>query len=109
MKRGVTFQWGVPSYRETVKKENEMDDRTNILICLGASTAANCIPCFEHYFGKAEALNLSPDVIQEAVDLASKVKNGAHIATKTGLERIMGKKPQATQSCCEKSDPSCCG
>ena len=47
-----------------------MDERTMILICLGAATAANHVPCFEHYYKKAESLNLTTEEIQEAVDLA---------------------------------------
>ena len=30
-----------------------MDEKTSLLICLGASAAANCIPCFEHYHKKS--------------------------------------------------------
>ena len=51
-----------------------MDEKSKLLICLGAATAANCIPCFEHYFGKAKAGGLKNEEIQEAVDLASQVK-----------------------------------
>jgi len=88
-----------------------MDDRTGILVCLGASAAANCVPCFEHYLGRARALDLSDRDIQEAVDLAGKIKNGAHVATRTHLDKIMGREVQATKStktCCERPDPSCC-
>ena len=85
-----------------------MDERTAILICLGAATAANCVPCFEHYFGKAEALNLTAEDIQEAVDLAAKVKSGAQIAMRGSSARTMGQEPQEAPSCCEKSDGSCC-
>ena len=55
-----------------------MDEKTSLLICLGASTAANCIPCFEHYHKKASAAGLTSDEILEAVELANKVKSGAH-------------------------------
>jgi alkylhydroperoxidase/carboxymuconolactone decarboxylase family protein YurZ len=48
-----------------------MDERTRALICLGAATAAICIPCFEHYFGMTDSVGLTPGEIQEAVDLAS--------------------------------------
>jgi hypothetical protein len=84
-----------------------MDERTTILICLGAATAANCIPCFEHYSRKAETLNLAAEDIQEAVDLASKVKSGAQIAMRGSIAKIMGHKTQEAPSCCEKSDSSC--
>jgi len=85
-----------------------MDDRTGILVCLGASAAANCVPCFEHYLGRARALDLSDCDIHEAVDLAGKIKNGAHVATRTHLDKIMGREVQATNSCCERPDPPCC-
>jgi len=85
-----------------------MDERTAILICLGAATAANCIPCFEHFFKKAEALSLTEEDIQEAVDLAYKVKSGAQIAMRGSIGSIMGPKTQEAPSCCEKPDGSCC-
>ena len=68
-----------------------MDDRERLLICLGAATAANCVPCFQHYFKKAETLNLTTEEIQEAVDLANKVKSGAQIALRESIGKIMGR------------------
>lgn len=35
-----------------------MDKRTRVLICIGAATAANCEPCFEHFYGNAQELGL---------------------------------------------------
>ena len=84
-----------------------MDERTSILICLGAATAANCVPCFEHYFRKAEALNLTAEDIQEAVDLAGKVRSGAQIAMRGSIARTIGQEPRETSGCCEKSGDSC--
>ena len=54
-----------------------MDERTSLLICLGASAAANCIPCFKHYHQKSSAAGLTPEEILEAVELAYKVKSKA--------------------------------
>jgi len=84
-----------------------MDERTTILISLGAATAANCVPCFEHYFRKAEALNLTAEDIQEAVDIAGKVKSGAQIAMRGSIRKIIGQEVQEAPSCCEKSGSSC--
>ena len=67
-----------------------MDEKTELLICLGASTAANCVPCFEHYFKKASSIGLSSEEIQGAVELASKVKNGAHVVMRGSIRNIMG-------------------
>ena len=77
-----------------------MDERTTILICLGAATAVNCVPCFEHYFKKAKAINLTAGEIQEAVDLASKVKSGAQIAIRGSIDKIMGKESQESPCSC---------
>lgn len=85
-----------------------MDDRTRVLISLGASTAANCVPCFEHYFAKAEASSLSAEDIQEAVALAEKVRSGAQISMRTSIERIRGGEGGLASPCCEESERSCC-
>lgn len=47
-----------------------MDERTKVLISLGASVAANCVPCFEHFLGKTEAARLTPEEIREATEIA---------------------------------------
>ena len=86
-----------------------MDERTKLLICLGAATAANCIPCFEYYYGKAKTMSLAPDEIQEAVDLASQVKKGAHMAIKNCINGIMGEEKEFTLPCDRQASKSCCG
>ena len=85
-----------------------MDERVRVLICLGAATAANCIPCFEYYFGKAEAVGLSSEEIQGAVDLAGQVKKGAHMALKNTVNDLMGRKKEYALSCDGQSGGSCC-
>ncbi len=85
-----------------------MDERRRALICLGAATAANCVPCFEHYFGKAKATGLSPEEIQEAVDLASQVKKGAHLATRNSISEIMGREKETPLPCNQQANSSCC-
>ena len=67
-----------------------MDDRTKLLVSLAAAVAANCIPCFEYLFCEAQAAELTREEIQAAVDLASQVKNGAHIALKNTMNDLMG-------------------
>lgn len=84
-----------------------MDEGTSILICLGAATAANCVPCFEHYLTKAQALKLAQEDIQEAVYLSGKVKSGARIAMRASIAKTMGGEIQEASSCCEKSRGSC--
>ena len=86
-----------------------MDERTKVLICLGASNAANCIPCFEHYFGKAKAVGLTFEEIQEAVNLSGQVKKGAHLAVKNGINDVMGQEKEYALPCDRQTNSSCCG
>ena len=66
-----------------------MDERTEILVCLAASVASNCVPCFEHYHKRASATGISPDTIEEVVELARKVQNGAHVALRATTESLL--------------------
>ncbi len=86
-----------------------MDERTKILICLGAATAANCVPCFEHYYGKANDAGMTAEEIHEAINLASQVKKGAHLALKTGIRQIMGEVGEVNLPCSSQPRNTCCG
>ncbi len=66
-----------------------MDEKKGILISIGAAAAVNCIPCFEHLYFHAKSLKLEDKEILEAVDIAVKVKNGAHVAIKSSIDEIM--------------------
>jgi alkylhydroperoxidase/carboxymuconolactone decarboxylase family protein YurZ len=67
-----------------------MDERSRILVCLSAAAAANCIPCFVHYQGKADAAGLTSDEILEASELAEKVKSGAHAVMREHVRNAVG-------------------
>jgi len=84
-----------------------MDEKTSLLICLGASTAANCIPCFEHYHKKASAAGLTSEEVLEAVELATKVKSGAHLVMRNSIKSFMGQETSPA-SCGLGSSKSCC-
>lgn len=86
-----------------------MDERTKILICIGAATAANCIPCFEYYFGKAQAAGITDEEIREATDLASQVKKGAHMALRNTISNVMGREKEYSMPCERPGGRSCCG
>jgi alkylhydroperoxidase/carboxymuconolactone decarboxylase family protein YurZ len=86
-----------------------MEERTELLVCLGAATAANCVPCFEHYYKKAQDLGLASEQVQVAVDLANKVKKGAHITMRDSISDIMKRDGQNDQHCGPRSNASCCG
>ena len=84
-----------------------MDEKTKLLIALGAATAANCIPCFEHLYYEAGVAGLTSKEIQEVVGLASKVKNGAHIALKNSINDMMGSEETYDLPCSSQSGGSC--
>lgn len=66
-----------------------MDEKTELLICLGAATAANCVPCFQYYFKKASAAGVEGAQVLKAVELATKVKAGSDIFMRKSVRGIM--------------------
>jgi len=86
-----------------------MEDNTEILISLGASTAANCVPCFEYYYKKATAKGLRRDDIEKAVEIGNKVKTGSSIAMTKSMRSIMGCDGEANpQEESPTASPPCC-
>lgn len=86
-----------------------MEEKYRILVALGAATAANCVPCFEHYYSKATEIKLMDKDIQEAVDLGNQMKTGAQMAVRNCISEIMGMgKRNAIPSSGLPSMPSCC-
>jgi len=85
-----------------------MDEKTSLLICLGASAAANCIPCFEHYHKRASAAGLTSEQILEAVELANKVKSGAHLVMRNSIKNYLGQEAPISPCGCAPSRSSCC-
>jgi AhpD family alkylhydroperoxidase len=88
-------------------RNERMDEKTKILISLGASAAANCIPCFEHHHGKALKTGLSNGEIEEAVEVAMQVKNGAHLTTRRFIDKALESKGEVPRSNCTPG-ASCC-
>ena len=89
------------------KEGMTMEEKTKLLIALGAATAANCIPCFEHLYYEAGVAGLTSEEIQQVVDLASKVKNGAHIALKNSINDMMGSEERSDLPCSAQSGGPC--
>lgn len=84
-----------------------MDEKTKLLVSLGASVAANCVPCFEHFLGKTPAAGLTPEEIREATEIADQVKNGARISIMKSIRDMIG--GEGASPCKSKSERSCCG
>ncbi len=85
-----------------------MEEKTSLLICLAASTAANCIPCFEHYHKKAAAVGLTAEEILEAVELAGRVKSGAQMVMRNSIQKFMGRETTPLACGCTPSGSQCC-
>jgi AhpD family alkylhydroperoxidase len=85
-----------------------MDEKTKIVVALGVSTALNCIPCFQHYFGKAEKMGLTSEEIKEAVEMANQVKNGANLTIKAAVYDCIGLRKQNPPTCGDSPNACCC-
>ncbi|UCE35315.1 MAG: hypothetical protein JSV55_09930 [Deltaproteobacteria bacterium] len=85
-----------------------MEERIELLVCLGAATAANCVPCFEYYHAKAAEVGLASQEILKAVELATQVKKGAHMAMKNSVNGIMGQERRYDLPCTAKAGTTCC-
>ena len=51
-----------------------MDSKTQVMVALGAAIGVNCIPCFDHLYGKAKEVGLGEDDIRDIILTAYKVK-----------------------------------
>jgi alkylhydroperoxidase/carboxymuconolactone decarboxylase family protein YurZ len=91
-----------------VKGDNIMDEKTELLICLGAATAANCVPCFDYYFKKASAAGIPFEEVRIAVELACKVKTGAGIIMKNSIRDTTGQDWESEQAGDGKTAHPCC-
>jgi alkylhydroperoxidase/carboxymuconolactone decarboxylase family protein YurZ len=87
-----------------------MDDKTSVLVCLGAAIAANCVPCFRHYYEEAVRIGLGASEIDAAVTLGAKVKTGANIAVMNAVAQTTrrGERPDAACGDSAAASPSCC-
>ncbi len=78
-----------------------MDEHSEILTAIGAATAANCGPCFEHYYAKADKLGIGKEDVQKAVNIAVRVRGGAHMVMKGAIQDIMkAESPPREAACC---------
>lgn len=87
-------------------EEDAVDEKTSVLVCLGAAVSANCVACFHHYHGEALRIGLDSSDIDAAVALAGKVKTGANIEVMNAVARARGRARQGAP--CGEPAPSCC-
>ncbi len=84
-----------------------MDEKTRLLVCLGAAAAANCIPCFDYYHQKAQACGLAPADVQEAVECAYKIKNNINMLMKNSIRSLTGQEGDVCPLPADKCSPKC--
>jgi alkylhydroperoxidase/carboxymuconolactone decarboxylase family protein YurZ len=90
-------------------EKQALEDKTEILIAIGAATAANCIPCFDHLYEKAINAGVTLAQIKRASDIAGQVKKGAHIALTNSINELIGTGEHHDLPCGESANKSCCG
>lgn len=59
-----------------------MDEKIKEMICIGASVAAHCQPCFEYHVKKGKETGLSMEEISKATELGEMIGKGAENAMK---------------------------
>lgn len=86
---------------------NGLNNREQSLVALGAALASNCVPCIEYHIPEARRAGLSDTEINEALQIADKVRRvPARAVFETALARIeiaVGGSADTAQSAC------CCG
>ena len=90
-------------------EEKSLPDRIENLIAIGAATAANCIPCFEHLYEKAISSGITLAEIKRASDIAGQVKKGAHVALTNSVNELVGDIETGALPCEQMANKSCCG
>ncbi len=77
-----------------------LDAKTKELIAIGASVAANCMPCVKYHTHKAKELGLDQASIQDALDMGRKVRQGAAGEMDKLLKELAGLDATETPGCC---------
>ena len=88
-------------------KEPILEEKIENLIAIGAATASNCIPCFEHIYEKAITSGIKLEEIKRASDIAAMVKKGAHLALTNTVSELVGDQEISELPCNQTADTSC--
>lgn len=85
-----------------------MDKKTEMLVSLGASMAANCMPCFNYYYQQAQELGLDQADILRAMEIANKIKNSLGMLMGNHVRKTMSLEEQDFFAALENTGPPCC-
>ena len=92
--------------RESMK-ETALGEKVEVLIAIGAATAANCIPCFEHLYEKAITSGITKAEMLRATQIAGQVKQGAHMAISNSIEELTGSRGDSGLDCIKTAAGPC--
>jgi hypothetical protein len=84
-----------------------MDEKTALLVSLGASMAANCLPCFNYYYQQAEKLGLDRDEVLQAMEIANKIKNSLNMLMGNHVRKTVGVKEEDVFAALEGAGKPC--
>lgn len=95
---------------------DELNDREQTLVGLGAALASNCVPCIEYHIPRARQVGCSDVQIKEAVQIADKVRRvPARLVLQTAMARIQEDEASATETkgadcgCSDQRGAGCVG
>lgn len=83
---------------------SELDSREREFVALGASLAANCLPCIEYHILQARRAGISDAQIREAVELADTVRQVPARQVLSKADALLERAPGG--EACEAADPS---
>ncbi len=84
-----------------------MDKKTELLVSLGASVAANCMPCFNYYYQQAEKLGLEPAEVLRTMEIANKIKNSLSMLMGNHVRKTIGAKEEDVFAALEDAGKPC--
>ena len=88
-------------------EEQILEEKIENLIAIGAATASNCIPCFEHIYEKAISSGITLSEIRRASEIAGQVKAGANMAITNTVGELVGDRAAGDLPCKQMADKSC--
>lgn len=68
-----------------------MDPKARELVCIAASVAGLCQPCFDHHVAKAKNLGVDEMVIREVIRISQAMRARGNEFMDEFMERLLGK------------------
>ncbi len=76
-----------------------MEPKTEVMIALGVAIGVNCIPCFDHLYGRSKEVGLDEEEIKRIFQIAEKVKGGAALFIKKAVSDVAGNMGEKMETC----------